>query len=101
MFCSQSIQVGLRRALANVRANRIAPSSINAPPPNFIPPALGSAPSSTTTDDTSEGEDALGLQEARVERDAWKGVADALSKLKQLSSANSHVDVGSEDVSMG
>lgn len=47
-------------------------------------------------------ENILGLQEARVERDAWKGIADVLSKLQSLRS-NPHLqaDSPSEDVSMG
>jgi hypothetical protein len=77
----QTIQTSIRSSLAHIRHSRIAPSAINAPPPNFVPPSLGvGLPSS------DEGSTTLrknrGLQEERIERDAWKGILDALRRLK-------------------
>ncbi|KAJ7922880.1 hypothetical protein B0H13DRAFT_2230405 [Mycena leptocephala] len=76
-----TIQTSIRSSLAHIRHSRIAPSAINAPPPNFVPPSLGvGLPSS------DEGSTTLrknrGLQEERIERDAWKGILDALRRLK-------------------
>ncbi|KAF9515280.1 hypothetical protein BS47DRAFT_1381612 [Hydnum rufescens UP504] len=89
----------LRRILADVRTRRITPSSINAPPPNFVPPTFGSGPlpnpsSETGTRggpgvpdrgaNTSVNFEPVGstLQEARVERDAWRGIAETLSRMR-------------------
>ncbi|KIJ66377.1 hypothetical protein HYDPIDRAFT_86447 [Hydnomerulius pinastri MD-312] len=74
-----SIQVSIRSSLAHIRQSRIAPSAINAPPPGFVPPSLGV---SIPTDGTSTGEVNRGLQEERVDRDAWVGILDALTRLK-------------------
>lgn len=73
-----SIQVAIRSSLAHIRHSRIAPSAINAPPPGFIPPSLGVG---LPSDDGSSRRD-RGLQEERVERDAWKGILAALTRLK-------------------
>ncbi|KAG8899809.1 hypothetical protein FRB99_006440 [Tulasnella sp. 403] len=75
------IQYTLRRALYNLRQKKISPSSILAPPPDFVPSALGVGPSRT-----AEGKEAerQGLQETRVEKEAWLGIADGLRKLKEL-----------------
>lgn len=86
----QSIQDAIRSSLAHIRQSRIAPSTINAPPPGFVPPALGvglpqTATASTTTEDSFTPEShakTRGLQEERVERDAWRGVLDALERIK-------------------
>ncbi|CAK5264354.1 unnamed protein product [Mycena citricolor] len=79
-----AIQIAIRSSLAHIRHSRIAPSAINAPPPNFVPPSLGvglpaggELPGSFTADDTRRG-----LQEERVERDAWTGILNALQRLK-------------------
>ncbi|KAJ7269264.1 hypothetical protein B0H12DRAFT_1094931 [Mycena haematopus] len=76
-----AIQIAIRSSLAHIRNSRIAPSAINAPPPNFVPPSLGvGIPSSS--DEGSAPRKNRGLQEERIERDAWKGILDALRRLK-------------------
>ncbi|KAL4070550.1 hypothetical protein J3A83DRAFT_4372728 [Scleroderma citrinum] len=89
-----SIQGAIRSSLAHIRQSRIAPSAINAPPPNFVPPSLGvSTPtaSSSSADPGAEPVSAInedttevsrGLQEERVDRDAWVGILNALTRLK-------------------
>ena len=75
----QSIQETIRSSLAHIRQSRIAPSAINAPPPGFVPPSLGvGLPSAEGSSRKNRG-----LQEERVEKDAWKGILDALTRLKQ------------------
>ncbi|KAJ3773683.1 hypothetical protein FB446DRAFT_516815 [Lentinula raphanica] len=75
-----SIQTAIRSSLAQIRHSRIAPSAINAPPPGFLPPSLGVAlpPDSQSTSSRAT----RGLQEERLDRDAWKGILDALTRLK-------------------
>ncbi|KAI0778640.1 hypothetical protein BD413DRAFT_113755 [Trametes elegans] len=75
-----SIHIAIRSSLAHIRQSRIAPSAINAPPPNFVPPPLGVGLPSADAGGASRGE--RGLQEERVERDAWTGILDALTRLK-------------------
>ncbi|EPT03490.1 hypothetical protein FOMPIDRAFT_1116173 [Fomitopsis schrenkii] len=75
-----SIHIAIRSSLAHIRQSRIAPSAINAPPPGFIPPALGVGVPSTDGD-YSKG--TRGLQEERIERDAWRAILDALTRLKE------------------
>ncbi|GJE86282.1 mediator of RNA polymerase II transcription subunit 11 [Phanerochaete sordida] len=75
------IHIAMRSSLAHIRHSRIAPSAINAPPPGFVPPSLGVG-LPTATDASSE-QGGRGLQEERVERDAWTGILDALTRLKQ------------------
>jgi hypothetical protein len=75
-----SIQETIRSSLAHIRQSRIAPSAINAPPPGFVPPSLGVGLPSADGDNSKKSR---GLQEERVERDAWKGILDALTRLKQ------------------
>ncbi|KAG6333745.1 hypothetical protein ID866_5346 [Astraeus odoratus] len=95
-----AIQVAIRSSLAHIRQSRIAPSAINAPPPNFVPPSLGvsiptapnpsinpgasARPSSGDMAGHSEdiGDVSRGLQEERVDRDAWVGILTALTRLK-------------------
>ncbi|KAI6048000.1 hypothetical protein EDC04DRAFT_43648 [Pisolithus marmoratus] len=81
-----AIQGAIRSSLAHIRQSRIAPSAINAPPPNFIPPSLGvSIPTpSAGGDKGGEGttEVSRGLQEERVDHDAWVGILNALKRLK-------------------
>ena len=75
----------MRSSLAHIRQSRIAPSAINAPPLGFVPPPLGvGLPSAAAAaeDAGAEAHGARGLQEARVERDAWAGVLDALARIK-------------------
>lgn len=85
---AQSIQVAIRSSLAHIRHSRIAPSAINAPPPGFIPPSLGVG---LPSDDGSSRRD-RGLQEERVERDAWKGILAALTRLKAAQDAKRDSD---------
>jgi hypothetical protein len=85
----QAIQIAIRSSLAHIRQSRIAPSAINAPPPNFVPPSLGvGLPSS---DERSSPRKNRGLQEERIERDAWKGILDALRRLKAEQQAQNEV----------
>jgi hypothetical protein len=74
-----SIQMAIRSSLAHIRHSRIAPSAINAPPVGFIPPSLGVGLPS----DGSSSRKNRGLQEERVERDAWKGILAALTRIKE------------------
>jgi len=75
-----SIQETIRSSLAHIRQSRIAPSAINAPPAGFVPPTLGVG---LPAADGSNSKKNRGLQEERVERDAWKGILDALTRLKE------------------
>ncbi|EKM61473.1 uncharacterized protein PHACADRAFT_204644 [Phanerochaete carnosa HHB-10118-sp] len=75
------IHINIRSALAHIRQSRIAPSAINAPSPGFVPPSLGVGLPTATGASVEEG--GRGLQEERVERDAWAGILDALMRLKQ------------------
>ncbi|KAJ7733575.1 hypothetical protein DFH07DRAFT_845532 [Mycena maculata] len=77
-----AIQIAIRSSLAHIRHSRIAPSAINAPPPNFVPPSLGVGLPSADNGDGSALRKNRGLQEERIERDAWKGILDALRRLK-------------------
>ncbi|KAI0830770.1 hypothetical protein BC628DRAFT_1416278 [Trametes gibbosa] len=76
-----AIHIAIRSSLAHVRQSRIAPSAINAPPPNFIPPPLGVGLPAADSEGNARGE--RGLQEERIERDAWKGILDALTRIKE------------------
>ena len=63
---------------------RLGAAAINAPPPGFVPPALGVGLPSAASDTDPAGavRGSRGLQEERMERDAWAGVLDALQRLK-------------------
>ncbi|EGO05241.1 hypothetical protein SERLA73DRAFT_129069, partial [Serpula lacrymans var. lacrymans S7.3] len=76
-----AIQVAIRSSLAHMRQSRIAPSAINAPPLGAIPPSLGVG-LPVTEDTTGANEANRGLQEERVDRDAWVGILDALTRLQ-------------------
>ncbi|KAF7337636.1 Mediator of RNA polymerase II transcription subunit 11 [Mycena sanguinolenta] len=65
------IQIAIRSSVAHIRNLRIAPSAINAPPPKFVPPSLGVGMPSDD-DESSAPRRIYGLQEERIERDAWK-----------------------------
>lgn len=67
--------MNLRTAMAHLRRARVAPAAITAPPPGFVPAAFGVGPEA--------GLNARGLQETRLERDAWHGVVQALERLKE------------------
>ncbi|PSS29732.1 hypothetical protein PHLCEN_2v2880 [Hermanssonia centrifuga] len=71
----------MRSSLAHIRQSRIAPSAINAPPPGFIPPSLGVGLPTSGSGASDKG--GRGLQEERIERDAWAGILDALTRLKE------------------
>ncbi|KAE9409217.1 hypothetical protein BT96DRAFT_806993 [Gymnopus androsaceus JB14] len=106
-----SIQVAIRSSLAHIRHSRTAPSAINAPPPGFLPPSLGvalppdSAPGGSDPQSlptaTATTSSIRGLQEERLDRDAWKGILDALTRLKrEMESESSSNAVISEDIEM-
>ncbi|KAJ3485721.1 hypothetical protein NLJ89_g11876 [Agrocybe chaxingu] len=83
-----SIQVAIRSSLAHIRHSRIAPSAINAPPPGSVPPSLGvGLPSDGSTTARTRG-----LQEERIERDAWKGILAALTRIKEEQESKMKVD---------
>ncbi|TFK94950.1 hypothetical protein K466DRAFT_534754 [Polyporus arcularius HHB13444] len=75
------IHIAIRSSLAHIRQSRIAPSAINAPPHGFVPPALGVGLPSADAQGVARG--TRGLQEERVEKDAWKGIVDALTRIKE------------------
>jgi len=78
--------------MARLRKARIAPTSVKAPPLGFVPPSFGVGPEA--------GMNAQGLQETRVERDAWRDVTDALERLRadlKARKASAEID---PDVSM-
>ncbi|THH10962.1 hypothetical protein EW145_g964 [Phellinidium pouzarii] len=82
------IHINIRSSLAHIRQSRIAPSAINAPSPNFVPQPAGVGTPSPSSDgaEAEAGEKAdskRGLQEERVNRDAWRGILDALTRLKE------------------
>jgi hypothetical protein len=82
-----TIQEQLRASLAHIRQSRIAPSAITAPAPGFVPPSLGAG--LPTQDGTSQP--SMGLQEERVQRDAWKRIAGALQRLKDVREAEAQI----------
>ncbi|KAF5352437.1 hypothetical protein D9756_005843 [Leucocoprinus leucothites] len=85
-----AVQVALRSSLAHIRHSRIAPSAINAPPTNFVPPSLGVGlpPEMDGTSRVNRG-----LQEERVERDAWKGILEALKQVKAAQDASQDTEM--------
>ncbi|KIK70512.1 hypothetical protein GYMLUDRAFT_148343 [Collybiopsis luxurians FD-317 M1] len=85
-----AIQVAIRSSLAHIRHSRIAPSAINAPPLGFVPPSLGvSLPPESAMPTTRA---TRGLQEERLDRDAWKGILDALTRLKRAIETEANSD---------
>ncbi|KAI0270419.1 hypothetical protein BC834DRAFT_861335 [Gloeopeniophorella convolvens] len=93
------IQMALRSSLAHIRAARIAPAALTAPPAGFVPPrqGVGLPASPGESAEKGSGEKARGLLEERVERDAWRGVFDALARLQDARRAEDR----DEDVVMG
>lgn len=119
----QQIHISMRSTLAHIRQSRIAPSAITAPPPTFIPQTAGvgtpgvnsdlkdsttipsttdptaSAPAATANTgaaDTKKKDSAQarrGLQEERMHRDAWRGILDALTQLKEARDRERQADV--------
>jgi len=95
------IQLNLRHALYQLRQKKISPSSITAPPTDFVPPLLGVGPSSAPPNGLSPGPDAVepsrqGLQETRVERDAWLGIVAGLKKMKGARATHSQSVPGAD-----
>ena len=95
--------MALRSSLAHIRAARISPAVLTAPPAGFVPPPQGVGlpfplPSGGTG---AEGgshpqakEKTRGLLEERVERDAWRGALDALTRLMDARRATESADSG-------
>ncbi|KAI9447739.1 hypothetical protein H4582DRAFT_1896007 [Lactarius indigo] len=117
-----SIQMALRSSLAHIRAARISPAVLTAPPVGFVPPPQGvglpspPAPGGLQLSSDADGEgvkeQTRGLLEERVERDAWHGVLNALTRLRDARRAEvtergvsatvtSEVGGGEDDVFMG
>ncbi|KAJ3789999.1 hypothetical protein GGU10DRAFT_304077 [Lentinula aff. detonsa] len=89
-----SIQTAIRSSLAHIRHSRIAPSAINAPSPGFLPPSLGVA----LPPDSQASRTTRGLQEERLDSDAWKGILDALTRLKgEMETSKSSEDTENRD----
>lgn len=91
----QSIQKQLRRVLLDMKRRRMVPSSLSIAAVNAGSSSFGTA--TLPTYDRTEGPPTpspggaddlpnMNYQEARVERDAWRGIADALAQLKSLQS---------------
>ncbi|KAF8335052.1 uncharacterized protein EI90DRAFT_3120944 [Cantharellus anzutake] len=79
-----SIQIGLRRAIAHIRERRITPSTLASAAAQFEAGGASSSAVLPTTITASKANDRTppsNLQEARVERDAWRGIAESLAKL--------------------
>lgn len=111
--------MALRSSLAHIRAARISPAVLTAPPAGFVPPPQGvglpapPAPGGLqVSSDTGSGvkEQTRGLLEERVERDAWHGVLDALTRLRdarraevveRAAAVTSERGGGGEDIFMG
>jgi hypothetical protein len=94
--------MALRSSLAHIRAARVSPAVLNAPPAGFVPPPQGVGlplppppaadlnTSAKANAGVSAGNEAnaktkertRGLLEERVERDAWHGVLNALTRLR-------------------
>jgi hypothetical protein len=83
--------MALRSSLAHIRAARISPAVLTAPPAGFVPPPQGvglpAPPAPGGQQDSSDAgggvkEQTRGLLEERVERDAWHGVLDSLTRLR-------------------
>ncbi|KAH9960239.1 hypothetical protein BGW80DRAFT_1365509 [Lactifluus volemus] len=104
------IQTALRSSLAHIRSERIPPAVLTAPPTGFVPPPqgvglplppAGHAPAAPSTNagagndgDTKPKAKTRGLLEERVERDAWRGVLDALGRLRDARRAEVAAEAG-------
>jgi len=92
----QGIQMALRSSLAHIRAARISPAVLTAPPAGFVPPPQGvglpfplppgvsdrgSSGTGVEASHSQAKEKTRGLLEEHVERDAWRGALDALTRL--------------------
>ncbi|KAG8897814.1 hypothetical protein FRC01_011162 [Tulasnella sp. 417] len=90
-----SIQYNLKKALYHLRQEKISPSSIIAPPPDFVPPTLGIGPPRDSDISSNPDQDEIyrqGLQETRVEREAWLGIVASLEQLKAARSSEPAMD---------
>jgi len=83
-----AVHIAIRSSLAHIRQSRISPATIIAPShgtalPSFgvglPPPATASTTAAPLSPDQSNS---MGLQEQKLERDAWKGIVSALARLK-------------------
>ena len=98
--------MALRSSLAHIHAARISPAVLTAPPAGFVPPPQGvGLPAPPAPGGGGMKEQTRGLLEERVERDAWRGVLDALTRLRDARRAEATVTSergqGGEDVFMG
>lgn len=81
----QNIQFAIRSSLAHIRQSRIPPTSIDAPSQGFRPRAPGvGLPPLNRQDPLAEQPKIRGLQEERTERDAWQGILDALTRMRDF-----------------
>ncbi|KAG8899250.1 hypothetical protein FRC00_001686 [Tulasnella sp. 408] len=90
-----SIQYNLKKALYHLRQEKISPSSIIAPPPDFVPPTLGIGPARDSGATSTPEQDEIyrqGLQETRVEKEAWLGIVASLEQLKAARSSEPLMD---------
>lgn len=85
----------MRSTLGYMRQSRIAPAVINAPAPAFIPQFSGtSLPSAGShASDSKPERQVRGLQEERMDREAWKTMLEALKKLKVAREESNSMDV--------
>jgi|SRR6267142_3342709 len=98
--------MALRSSLAHIRAARISPAVLTAPPAGFVPPPQGVGlpfPPGQSDRGGSGGieggeeisrtrENTRGLLEERVERDAWRGALDALTRLRDARRAEAEAE---------
>ncbi|EAU92259.1 hypothetical protein CC1G_00478 [Coprinopsis cinerea okayama7 len=92
-----TIQLQIRSGLAHIRHARIPISAINAPPADFIPSSLGvGLPGDLSNPSTKT----RGLQEEKVDRDAWNGILEALTQLKEARDAERQQQAQSSEDAM-
>ncbi|KAH8835649.1 hypothetical protein DL96DRAFT_1575065 [Flagelloscypha sp. PMI_526] len=79
------VQETIKSMLAHIKDAKITPSKITAPPPGFVPPSLGVGRPVAMSDEEAQSQKEMnrGLQEERVERDAWKAILKSLTKLQE------------------
>ena len=88
--------MALRSSLAHIQAARISPAVLTVTPAGFVPPPQGvglplplppgvsdrgSSGTGAEGSHSQSKEKTRGLLEERVERDAWRGALDALTRL--------------------
>ena len=108
----QGIQMTLCSSLAHIRAARISPTVLTAPPAGFVSPPQGvglpfsPGSSGRGSEEISRArEKTRGLLEERVERDAWRGALDSLTRLRDAKRSKAEAErrraeVGDENVYM-